>query len=130
MRLGVAFLVLASVLAGCSNSQPVGPTFVPASVPAADRQTIGLGTRFEAISPAFNLDGGFYRVEWSVVAAGGSCSFRLLLKNVAEGPIIRSTESALTAGSPADGGDTWSAVPAGSYILQEDRASIVNCTGA
>jgi hypothetical protein len=77
------------------------------------------------VSKQFTLAGGSYSVDWSAADAA-DCPFYLYLSNSPGGDVIKDVPVPL---SGLSGTTNWSAVPAGSYVLQEDQTGLLSCTG-
>jgi hypothetical protein len=132
-------VALAVVVAACQSGVPirgaVGPTPTSTAVPTAAATVAGppvsvSGAAKTGVSKAFRLAGGSYTVAWTVAAPKGGCYFFLFLATKANGPTIEGASGILTSGGSRDGTEEWTGVPAGTYVLQEDRSGLSNCRGA
>jgi hypothetical protein len=136
-------VVIAVVVAACQSFVPGGPVGVPAPtptstpVPVAPVATLPAGPPISVsgaaktgVSKSFKLGGGAYTVAWTVNAPKGGCYFYLFLATKADGPTIESADGLLTAGGAQQARADWTGVPAGTFVLQEDRSGVTNCNGA
>jgi hypothetical protein len=123
--------VVALLLAACGSSGAVSTVAPPTPIPAPPI-TVSGATK-TGVSKSLTLAGGSYSVAWTVTAPKGGCYFYLYLTPKANGPTVEDVKGPLNphplAGS-LDGTEEWTGVPAGTYVLQEDRTGLLNCTGA
>lgn len=125
---GALAAVVAFLLAACSSPAAVA-TVAPVTRAPESPITVS-GAAKTGVSKSFSLAGGSYSVEWEVTAPKGGCYFFLYLATKANGPSVESADGILTSGGSQHALADWTAVPAGKYVLQEDRTGIANCTGA
>jgi hypothetical protein len=137
----LAFLAfVAFLLSACSSTPAATPslaiatgppvTDTPAPTAAAGPPAKVTGDKKTGVSPKFKLAGGAYAVDWTVAAPKGGCFFSLFLAKKANGPTIEAASGMLFSGGQQTGTEQWSGVPAGTYVLQEDKAGLSNCKGA
>jgi hypothetical protein len=119
---------VALVLAACSSPSAVATVAPPSPAPAPPITVTGATKT--GVSKSFTLAGGSYSVAWTVTAPKGGCYFYLYLATKANGPTVESASGILTSGGTKDATEEWTGVPAGTYVLQEDRTGLANCTGA
>lgn len=150
MRLHIRLLAaIAVALAGCSSTTSLGSTSpsspataepTATAIPAPTRTLVATQvpespiqvTGYSAIgaSDPFTLAGGSYTVDWSTEANTAGCFFSLFLATKLDGPKVKDAGNAIVPGADFySGTDEWSGVPAGSYVLQEDRSGLANCAG-
>jgi hypothetical protein len=124
------------MLSACrEDSSTPASTPIP---PAATRRAVGAppinvaGNNTTGISPSFTLPAGSYTVEWSTTSSDASCAFLLFLATKPDGPSVKETEASIFPTAQKDYGGTseWTGVPAGSYVIQEDRSGALSCTGS
>jgi hypothetical protein len=80
-------------------------------------------------SSSFTLAGGSYEVAWTTTAGAGGCAFSLFLATTVDGPTVESGMAILSEAKAYSDKFEWTGVPAGTYVLQEDRSGLANCTG-
>jgi hypothetical protein len=65
-----------------------------------------------------------------MTADSAGCVFYLFLAAKINGPTVEDVPSAIMPEAQDYSGSTdWTGVPAGTYVLQEDRSGLLNCTG-
>jgi hypothetical protein len=128
-----ATVALALLLAACGSSGAVvtvAPPTPPPVTPAPAPPIRVTGAAKTGVSKTFILAGGSYSVAWTVKAPKGGCYFYLYLATKANGPTVETAAGMLTSGGTKNATEEWTGVPAGTYVLQEDRTRLANCTGA
>jgi hypothetical protein len=153
------FLALvAAVVMGCSTTgvstaepaatgtpQPIATaeataTLTPASTPKTTAKPTPTrtvegpiavtGNTKTGASSSFKLAGGSYDVAWRTTADSAGCDFYLFLATKINGPTVKDVPTAIMPEAQEYSGSTeWTGVPAGTYVLQEDRSGLLNCTG-
>jgi hypothetical protein len=126
-------VIVALLVAGCGSSGPVAtvdPPTPPPVTPAPAPPITVTGATKTGVSKTFTLAGGSYSVAWTVTAPKGGCYFYLYLATKANGPAFETAAGMLTSGGTKKATEDWTGVPAGTYVLQEDRTGLANCTGA
>jgi hypothetical protein len=131
-RMRLALLSVLVVVAACSGSGQT-PTAQPNATPGPTAFSISVKSDSTGVSPKFNLAAGTYRIDYRSTAPKGGCGLSLLLEPKADGKIVESTLSMPDVSGqagPFEGTDTWSSVPAGTYVLQADRTGLALCKAA
>jgi hypothetical protein len=136
----IALIALVVLIAACSSAPAAVPSTAIATDPPSAATAIPpppagppikvTGDKKTGVSPKFKLAGGSYRVDWKVAAAKGGCFFSTYLAKKANGPTIEAATASLFSGGTQTGSTDWSDVPSGTYVFQEDRSGLLNCTGA
>ena len=128
-----ATVALALLVAACGSSGAVvtvAPPAPPAVTLAPARPIRVTGASKTGVSKTFTLAGGSYSVAWTVTAPKGGCYFYLYLATKANGPTVETAAEMLTSGGTKKATEDWTGVPAGTYVLQEERSGLAKCTGA
>jgi hypothetical protein len=129
------FLALVAIVAvGCSTTAVTtgGPAATANPTPArpAEAPIAVTGITKTGASSSFQLAGGSYEVAWMTTADSGGCVFYLFLATKINGPTVKDVPSAIMPEAQDYSGSTeWTGVLAGTYVLQEDRSGLLNCTG-
>jgi hypothetical protein len=133
MRLALLSVIV--TVAACSGSGEAPPAQPNATVAAPGPTAFSISVKGDSkgVSPKFKLAAGTYRVDYRSTAPKGGCGLSLVLEPKAGGKIVESTLSLPDVSGqagPFEGTDTWSSVPAGTYVLQADRTGLALCKGA
>ena len=125
-------MIVALLIAACSSPAAVATLVPPTPTPAPSLAPAisATGAAKTGVSKSFRLAGGSYSVAWTVTAPKGGCYFYLVLATKANGPTVETAAGMLTSGGTKNATEDWTGVPAGTYVLQEDRTGLANCTGA
>jgi hypothetical protein len=136
-----ASLAIVAVLVAACSSTPANsaPSVTDATPPVAEttQPTLAAAPPIElagsdktGVSAKFKLAAGSYKVAWTTTASQASCAFYLFLTTKKDGPTIKDIEiSILPVKRTYDGTAEWAGVKAGTYVMQEDRSGLLNCTG-
>ena len=127
----VATAALAMWVAACVPwNQPGAPGGVR-TVPPVIGPPISLTgvTKSGVSTKSFKLNGGDYRVDFTITAPTAECKLDLHLVKEANGPSLDEAFSVIPGGSQS-GSLEWDYVPAGTFFLQADHSGPDSCKGA
>jgi hypothetical protein len=120
----------ASPTAGGSTEQPTAPPEPSQTVEAPISVT---GDPVTGASGTFALAGGSYAgsydVAWTTTADTAGCYFSLVLATKIDGPSVERDVKLLPEAKSYSGTVLWTFIPAGTYVLQEDRSGFGACKG-
>jgi hypothetical protein len=134
----VAVMVMGCSASGGSTATPAAPPTAPptASVepsPTVEPPVSVTGDPDTGASDSFTLGGGShagaYEVAWATTADAAGCYFSLVLATEIDGPSVERDVKLLPEAKSYSGTFLWLFVPAGTYVLQEDRSGVLACKG-
>jgi pectin methylesterase-like acyl-CoA thioesterase len=119
------------LLTGCSSTPASTPTTRAAVTGGAAGPPVNVaGSDKSGVSPAFVLAAGSYTVAWSTTASDAGCTFYLFLTTKADGPTVKDVPTTVLPEQKDYSGQADWTVPAGTYVMQEDRSGALDCTGS
>ena len=137
-RMTVAAILAGTVVLGCSAAAPTTapvtprPTTAPTPTVARVPESLSLpGSGKTGLTKTFTLRGGSYEAKWATTANVAGCTFYLFLATTPDGPTVADVSDTAILPSKKDySGTHVFTAPAGSYIVQQDRSGLVDCSSA
>ena len=140
----VAVMVIGCSTAGASGGEPTAsgaaatptaggitesPTTAPEPSRPGEAPVSVTGDPVTGASASFALAGGSYNVDWTTTADTAGCYFVLVLSTKVDGPTVENDVKLLREAKLYSGTFLWAFVPAGTYVLQQDKSGFAACKG-
>jgi len=117
--------------AGTTVTQTPGATAATELTPSSAAATTVAGDKATGASGPIALPRGSYTVDWGTSGVKLGCTFHLVLETTIGVPTgVEVPQQTLAGAAEYSGTLEWAGVPAGTYMLQEDRSLPLDCAGA